>query len=56
MAINLESLGLAICMAVITTLALTALFESIQVLEDPFIAFLTLDGIGKCIVPTVHMI
>ena len=31
--------------SVITTLALTALFESIQVLEDSFVAFLTLDGI-----------
>ena len=36
LAIDMDSLSVAICMALITTLALTALFESIQVLEDPF--------------------
>ena len=36
LAMDMDSLGVAICLAVITTLALTALFESIQVLEDPF--------------------
>lgn len=35
-AIDVNSLGVGIAMALITTLALTALFESIQVLEDPF--------------------
>jgi hypothetical protein len=44
--IDLNSLGLGIAFAIITSLGLTALFESIQVLEDPFVAFITLDGIG----------
>eukprot|EP00550_Attheya_septentrionalis_P004428 CAMPEP_0198283520 /NCGR_PEP_ID=MMETSP1449-20131203/3086_1 /TAXON_ID=420275 /ORGANISM="Attheya septentrionalis, Strain CCMP2084" /LENGTH=633 /DNA_ID=CAMNT_0043980153 /DNA_START=181 /DNA_END=2082 /DNA_ORIENTATION=+ len=43
--IDLNSLGLGIAFAIITSLGLTALFESIQVLEDPFVAFITLDGI-----------
>mmetsp|Transcript_5020 Transcript_5020/g.7298 ORF Transcript_5020/g.7298 Transcript_5020/m.7298 type:complete len:176 (+) Transcript_5020:3-530(+) len=32
-------------MGLLATLALTALFESIQVLEDPFVGFVCLDGI-----------
>ena len=36
LAMEMDSLGVALCLAVITTLVLTALFESIQVLEDPF--------------------
>lgn len=40
-----NSLGMGIAFACITSLALTALFESIRVLEDPFVAHLTLDGI-----------
>jgi hypothetical protein len=40
-----NSLGLGIAFAVITSLSLTALFESIYILEDPFVAHLTLDGI-----------
>jgi len=42
---DLRSLAVGLTFSVITTLALTALFESIQVLEDSFVAFLTLDGI-----------
>lgn len=42
---DLNSLGMGIMFAIITAMGLTALFESIQVLEDPFVAFLTLDGI-----------
>lgn len=45
LAIDVQSLGVGLTMAFLTTLALTALFESIQVLEDPFVAYLTLDGI-----------
>lgn len=40
-----NSLGMGIAFACITSLALTALFESIRVLEDPFVAHLKLDGI-----------
>jgi hypothetical protein len=36
---------MGIFMAIITPLCLTALFESIQVLEDPFTGYITLDGI-----------
>eukprot|EP00568_Trieres_chinensis_P006021 CAMPEP_0183301102 /NCGR_PEP_ID=MMETSP0160_2-20130417/7306_1 /TAXON_ID=2839 ORGANISM="Odontella Sinensis, Strain Grunow 1884" /NCGR_SAMPLE_ID=MMETSP0160_2 /ASSEMBLY_ACC=CAM_ASM_000250 /LENGTH=386 /DNA_ID=CAMNT_0025463635 /DNA_START=164 /DNA_END=1324 /DNA_ORIENTATION=+ len=39
------SLAIALAFATITALALSALYESVQVLEDPFVAFLTLDGI-----------
>jgi hypothetical protein len=45
LAMETRSLGVGLAFAVITTLALTALFESIQVLEDPFVAYVTLDGI-----------
>jgi hypothetical protein len=38
-------LGLGIAFAIITSISLTALFESIYILEDPFVAHLTLDGI-----------
>ena len=41
-----DSLTFGIIFGVITSLALTALFESIRVLEDPFVANVTLDGIG----------
>lgn len=40
-----NSLGLGIAFAIITSISLTALFESIYILEDPFVAHLTLDGI-----------
>eukprot|EP00563_Minutocellus_polymorphus_P019363 CAMPEP_0197716882 /NCGR_PEP_ID=MMETSP1434-20131217/1625_1 /TAXON_ID=265543 /ORGANISM="Minutocellus polymorphus, Strain CCMP3303" /LENGTH=249 /DNA_ID=CAMNT_0043301335 /DNA_START=42 /DNA_END=791 /DNA_ORIENTATION=+ len=36
---------MGIMFGVITSLALTALYESVDVLEDPFVASLTLDGI-----------
>lgn len=42
---NTNSLSLGLAFAVITSLSLTALFESIYILEDPFVAHLTLDGI-----------
>jgi hypothetical protein len=44
-AMDLDSIWVGIAFGVITALALTALFESLQVLEDPFTAFLALDGI-----------
>lgn len=40
-----QSLAVGILFGVITALALTALFESMQILEDPFTAFLALDGV-----------
>lgn len=42
---DVESLGMGIAFGVITAVCLTALFESLEVLEDPFTAFLALDGI-----------
>ena len=42
---DLNSLTMGIVFTVITSLALTGLFETITVLEDPFVAKLTLDGI-----------
>ena len=36
---------MGIAFSIITALGLTALFESLQVLEDPFVGFLALDGI-----------
>ncbi|KAL3903693.1 MAG: hypothetical protein SGILL_010350, partial [Bacillariaceae sp.] len=44
-AIDVQSLGMGIAFSIITALGLTALFESLQVLEDPFVGFLALDGI-----------
>ncbi|KAG7365142.1 hypothetical protein IV203_038345 [Nitzschia inconspicua] len=43
--IDLQNLGMGIAFGIVTALGLTALFESLQVLEDPFIGFLALDGI-----------
>jgi hypothetical protein len=40
-----DSLGLGISFAVLTSFALSALFEAIYMLEDPFVAHLSLDGI-----------
>mmetsp|Transcript_2681 Transcript_2681/g.6195 ORF Transcript_2681/g.6195 Transcript_2681/m.6195 type:complete len:644 (-) Transcript_2681:688-2619(-) len=45
LAFDLNSLVMGILMSIITPLCLTALFESIQVLEDPFVGYITLDGI-----------
>ena len=39
------SLAVGIVFAVITVLCLTALLEGVEILEDPFVAFVTLDGI-----------
>jgi hypothetical protein len=43
--IEVHSLGVGIAFGLLTALGLTALFESLQVLEDPFVAYLALDGI-----------
>lgn len=40
-----NSIGLGIAFAVIISLALSAIFNSILILEDPFVGFITLDGI-----------
>lgn len=45
MAHELHSLGTAITFAVITSLALTSLFESVYQLEDPFVRMSVLDGV-----------
>ena len=45
LAIDLQSLAMGILFAVITPLCLTALFESMTNLEDPFVGWTTLDGI-----------
>eukprot|EP00957_Ditylum_brightwellii_P198491 15127809-Ditylum_brightwellii.AAC.1 len=42
---DVESLAFGLIFALLTSVALTALFESIRVLEDPFVANTTLDGI-----------
>lgn len=44
-AIDLDSLGMGIVFSVVTTIALGAIFESIEVLEDPFVGSTLLDGI-----------
>ena len=44
-AVDVDSLGVGIAFGIITALGLVALFESHQILEDPFTAFLALDGI-----------
>jgi hypothetical protein len=45
MARELNSLGMAIAFSVLTSIALTSLFESISQIEDPFVGIITLDGI-----------
>jgi hypothetical protein len=42
---DVDSLGMGIFFGILTAVGLTALFESLQVLEDPFVAYLALDGI-----------
>jgi hypothetical protein len=42
---EVNSLTVGVLFGIITAVGLTALFESLQVLEDPFTAFLALDGI-----------
>jgi hypothetical protein len=44
-AIDLHSLPVGVSFGMITAIGLTALFESLQVLEDPFVGYLALDGI-----------
>jgi len=44
-AFDLDNLALGICFAVITPFVLIALFESTQILEDPFVGYVSLDGI-----------
>ena len=46
MAKDLHSLGAAIAFAVLTSIALTSLFESISQIEDPFVGITPLDGIN----------
>merc|ERR1711966_554515 len=45
LAINVDSLTVAIMFAVIVSLCLNALLKGVEILEDPFVAFVTLDGI-----------
>eukprot|EP00581_Thalassiosira_minuscula_P032869 CAMPEP_0183763698 /NCGR_PEP_ID=MMETSP0739-20130205/9867_1 /TAXON_ID=385413 /ORGANISM="Thalassiosira miniscula, Strain CCMP1093" /LENGTH=557 /DNA_ID=CAMNT_0026002157 /DNA_START=130 /DNA_END=1803 /DNA_ORIENTATION=+ len=45
LSINLNSLAIGVIFAVITALCLNALLEGVEILEDPFVAFVTLDGI-----------
>lgn len=44
--LDMGSLGVGICFALFAIIGLSALYESIQVLEDPFVAYVMLDGIG----------
>mmetsp|Transcript_6272 Transcript_6272/g.16003 ORF Transcript_6272/g.16003 Transcript_6272/m.16003 type:complete len:277 (+) Transcript_6272:476-1306(+) len=45
MARDLNSLGVGVAFSVLTSIALTALFETVHQLEDPFVASSELDGI-----------
>jgi hypothetical protein len=45
MAKDLNSLAMAIAFSIVTSVALTSLFESIYQMEDPFIGIIALDGI-----------
>ena len=42
-----HSLGLGIAFGIITALGLSALFEGLEIIEDPFTAYLALDGIDS---------
>ena len=46
LAFDLNSIGMGLLFALITPLCLTALFESTQALEDPFVGYISLDGIN----------
>lgn len=46
---DVQSLGMGIAFGLLIAVGLTGLFESIQVLEDPFVGFITLDGISTCV-------
>ena len=43
---DLNSLGTAIAFSVLTSLALTSLFETISQMEDPFVEMSILDGVN----------
>jgi len=43
--VSINSLAIGITFAVVTALCLNALLEGVEILEDPFTAFVTLDGI-----------
>lgn len=43
---DLNSLGTAIVFSIITSLALTSLFETISQMEDPFVVMSVLDGVN----------
>ena len=45
LAIEVKSLAVGIIMSIVLTMALMGLYESIQVMEDPFVAYRALDGI-----------
>jgi len=45
MAVDTNSLGLGIAFSILTCIALTALFESVSQMEDPFVGLYVLDGI-----------
>ena len=45
LAINTGSLAMGIIFAIITGICLNALLEGVEMLEDPFVAFVTLDGV-----------
>ena len=45
LALDLHSFTMGIIFAVLTPLVLTALFQTVQVIEDPFVGWVTLDGI-----------
>ena len=44
-AIDTDSLAMGIALGVLTSLALTGLFECVKQIEDPFVSHVTLDGI-----------
>jgi hypothetical protein len=44
MALDLNSLGMGIAFSVLTSIALTSLFESITQMEDPFVGITSLDA------------
>ena len=44
-ALKTGSLPYAVCFAALTSLSLTTLYNAVQIMEDPFVAYITLDGI-----------
>jgi hypothetical protein len=44
-AFDLDSFTMGVLFAILTPLVLTALFQSVQLMEDPFVGWVTLDGI-----------